>query len=297
LGVITLRVAAAALLATVVTPVMTPASAATPSVRTAYWWQPEPVSGLIPAPGVPAAGLYVASSPAGTQAMSALSITTPISSGLVQLTLQVSQRQVLNPPAISAYAATSSWQPGGPQPWASRPRYAHALARGDYNPAQTRMSLRVPAFALAHGIVLVPSAVKGATIGPTFAISFQRPVAASVRASSSPTPNPGRHSSSPRPSRSNRPSAHPASSKPTPTHTPHHPRSASPHPRHTAKPGSPIPSHSPGRTPGPTPTTRTAAPSGSGHEGLVIGIAAAAAAVIAAGAALTVLRRRGAPPG
>ena len=67
---------AAALLLAVAVPGAASADAPPPSsVRTAYWWVPEPVTGLIPAPGVPADGLYVASSPGGTQAMSALSLT------------------------------------------------------------------------------------------------------------------------------------------------------------------------------------------------------------------------------
>ena len=284
---------AAALLLAVAVPGAASADAPPPSsVRTAYWWVPEPVTGLIPAPGVPADGLYVASSPGGTQAMSALSLTGPIRSGVVKLTLRVAQRQVINPPAITAYAVTSSWQAGGPQPWSSRPRYGTALADGVYDAEQTHMSMRLPAVALSRGIVLVPSTTEGASLSPTFAMSFQPPIATAVRPSTAPTSRAG-HRHTPSPSGSPERSHSPGSSTPTSSPTRHNRPSATPRPRHTAQPATPTP---PPSFSSPAPTS-VAVTDSTGPSGLMVGVVLAAVLIAAVGLTMSWrLLRRPPPP-
>ncbi|HEX3708055.1 MAG TPA: hypothetical protein VHV76_15620 [Mycobacteriales bacterium] len=261
------------------------------SVRDAYWWQPEPVTGLIPAPGVPAGGLYVASSPSGTQALSALSITTPIRSGFVRLLLQVAQRQVINPPDIEAYPATSSWQSGGPQPWSSRPRYdgSAPLGHGVYDAAQTRMSLIVPAAALAKGIELLPAPTPGTTLEPTFAISFRSPLVTAVSLPSRPTPT-ASDSSQSTPSNSASPAHQPGSTTPTPTHSPHRHHRPSPtaRPHHTAIPGTP-------RPPPATATPAVSLPARSADHftrNVVIALAIVTVLIAAVGTSIAWRRRR-----
>lgn len=265
------------------------------SARDAYWWQPEPVTGLIPAPGVPADGLYVASSPSGTQAVSGVSITTPIRSGIVRLTLRVAQREVVNPPNIEAYPSASHWQTGGPQPWSSRPRYEGSapLGQGIYNTAQTRMWLTVPAVALANGIELVPAPTPGAKLAPTFAISFQPPLATAVSLPSAstpaPTPKPRASHTSPSTSSSSASRSHqPRSTTQTPTHS---------RDRHHASPSTRLPNTVHPAAPGATPSSSAPAAAlparAVDHDtrNAVLGAVIVAALIAAAGASVSWRRR------
>lgn len=225
-----------------------PAAAAVSST-TAYWWMPEPVTGLIRVPGVPPGGMYVASSPSGPQAISALRTADGLVGGVVQVTLRVAQRQVVNAPSIAAYHVTSSWQPGGPQAWSSKPGYdgTKPIALGRFDMAQTTMTLDLPSDALSSGIALVPAPTPGASVSATFAIAFAAPTAADVRLFPGPTTRPTRsvlptHSPGHSPSTSPRATRHRGDASPSPSaRTTHAHRTHSPSARPTRPPPRPNP--------------------------------------------------------
>ena len=225
----------------------------------AYWWQPEPVSGLFPVPGVPSNGLYVASSPTGPQAESAVRFSVANPTAYVQLTLHVSMQERVGTPAVIAYPATSHWQTGGPQPWSARPSYrARAKpVRGNFGHNGSLMTLTFPAHEAATGIVLLPDP-KGSS--KTFTIAFAPPHSADieVRATATHTPSP---------SSSQTPSHHPTPGK---THHSATPSSRPTHPHKTKSPStSPSATSSPTTGTSPTPTgsaTTPGAPSTQAHS-------------------------------
>jgi hypothetical protein len=292
----TLICCAVALSGAALAPAATAATAK--ATQAGYWWEPEPVTGLIPVPGVPAGGLYVASSPSGTLAMSALRISSG-DEGNVQLTFRVAQRQQVNPPAVTAYAATSDWASGGPQAWSARPKYADKpLANGSYDADRTEMSLTVPADVLTNGIVLLPTATRGATLAPTFAISFAPPTARTVGTRPTPTARPSRGQSptatprgsptqtrgpgSPTPSQLRHGTTATPSASGRPTHRRHHP----PTTVATPNPSSPPPS-----------VVTISGPSAShGVRDAAITVAVIVAVLVAVGGVALSRRRRSAPP-
>lgn len=213
--------------------------------QTGYWWLPEPVSGLIPVPGVPANGMYVASSPSGPQAESALRMSVVDQTAYVRVTLHVSMQERVGTPAVVGYPASSKWQTGGPQPWSGRPSYRASAkpAKGVFGPRHATMTITIPATEATTGVVLVPDphAASG-----TFSVAFAPPSTADI--SVMPTP---------------RPSAHPTHSQAPPSHRPT--KRATPSStatgRHTSASGRP--SHSPAATKPPRTTSPSATPSGS----------------------------------
>lgn len=225
--------------------------AAPPSAPQAgYWWLPEPVSGLIPVPGVPSNGLYVASSPSGPQAESAVRLPVTNESAYVLLTLNVSNQERVGTPAVVGYPATSKWQTGGPQPWSARPSYRASAtpAKGVFSDNGTKMTIAFPAQEAATGVVLVPDP-RGAS--STFSVSFAPPASDAIRMS--PTPHPSvaatRHHVPPSPGPTHRGSP---SSSPTTRHHPSRSTTAAPttpaSPR-SSKPPSATPSHAASPTP------------------------------------------------
>lgn len=293
------RAAAAALgLAAPLLIVTAGAAAAAPAGPEAgYWWQPEPVSGLIPVPGVPSDGLYVASSPTGPQAESAVRIGVPAATSYVRLTLHVSPQERVGRATVIAYPATSRWQTGGPQAWSARPSYRASATpvRGVFIQNGNAMTLTFPAHEAASGLVLVPDPNPP---NRTFTIAFSPPRAADVTFRSAPTRSP---------------SAAPSHGSPShrPTHTPRvrHP-SALPSARHTRQSHSPEPSTVPSkhrhhrRSPSPMPTpTPTASPapgaaSASGHAGrdALLGASCAVAALLVGFALYRAGAARRSPP-
>jgi hypothetical protein len=258
-------------------------AAPTSEPEAAYWWAPEPVSGLIPVPGVPSNGLYVASSPTGPQAESAVRIRVPQSTGFVRLRLHVSLQERVGRPALVAYPATSHWQTGGPQPWSARPSYRASAkpTKGVFSDHGEIMTLTIPAHYAATGVVLLPDP----SVSGTFTIAFTPPHAADVHAAATRTPTPSSSAS--------------ATHRPTPTKSHHSatPSSSPSHPRKTHKP-----SKSPKPTPKPTTkanpsASASASPvapstsSDSGHGGLIAALVAAGA-LAATGAGVGVFARR-----
>lgn len=271
-------------------------AAATDAAQAAYWWQLEPVTGLIPVPGVPSTGMYVASSLSGPEAISTLRIDNGLGNSEVRLTLHVTQRQIVNAPAIAAYPVTSSWQTGGPQVWSSRPAYDSAarLARGQFDSGRTTMSLLLSADALSRGIALVPATASGSSIGATFAIVFAAPTTRDIRPvggepaqpSHSPTSSPSR---SPTHSPSRSPSTSPSATHHA-THRPGHRGTPSPSASATHHRGSAsaTPTSPPSSSP---PTSRAAARSSHGARDAAIVLIVIAAIAIAIGVTIAARRR------
>ncbi len=257
-------------------------SAGTP--EGAYWWQPEPVTGLIPVPGVPSNGLYVASAPNGPQAESAVRFTVANPSGVVRLTLHVSKQEQVRKPGVLGYPATSHWTTGGPQPWSARPSYrARAKpARGQFDAALTTMTITFPAAEAAKGIVLVPGGSPTAGQSPTFSVSFAAPTAADITVDAPPSPtaapstqhpptpshhpNPGGGATSSRPGRT----THPPTRQTRPTHGTVPP------------PGTTSPSHSPSASAPAASPTHTEASSLADPDGATKDVIIAGGAIVAA---------------
>ncbi|HVT65854.1 MAG TPA: hypothetical protein VHD81_11920 [Mycobacteriales bacterium] len=240
----------------------------------AYWWQPEPVSGLIPVPGVPSNGLYVAASPTGPQAESALRFSVADPTSFVRITLHVSNQERVGKPAVVAYPATRHWQTGGPQPWSARPSYRSSAkpVGGVFSRHGEVMTLTFPAHEAASGIVLLPNP----NVSNSFTIAFAPPRSADVTVRATPTNAPSASSSAS------------SSHRPTP-HRSHHTSSPSSHPTHPHKTRKPSKSAHPTRPPttaSPTPTgTPTpalpAGTSGSSHGAqIAVIIAVPSAAVV-----------------
>lgn len=225
------------------------------SPQAGYWWVPEPVSGLIPVPGVPADGVYVASSPSGPQAESAIRFPVVDQIAYISLTLKVSNQERVGTPAVVGYPATSGWQTGGPQPWSARPSYRATTtpAKGAFSDGGTKMTIVFPAEEAQQGIVLVPDPNATST---TFSVAFAPPTSADVRMV--PTPHPSVDATHGRVGPSHHPTAgttkHPTAAADSPTS---HPIS---YPRTTKTP-SPRSSQPPRSTPGslsPTPSAQSA---------------------------------------
>lgn len=184
-----------------------PAAASSGTPEAAYWWQPEPVAGLIPVPGVPSNGLFVSSAASGPQAESAVRFAVADPSTRVRLTLHISSQERVGTPAVVGYPATSDWSTGGPQAWSARPSYrSHAKpAKGVFHTsgANPTMTITFPAAEAPTGIVLVPAHAAVGGNAPTFSVAFAPPAAADVAVlgSSSPSSTP----SGQRPSASNQP--------------------------------------------------------------------------------------------
>jgi hypothetical protein len=244
---------AATAIGCVVTAGFAAAAAPSPEPAAAYRWQPEPVSGLIPVPGVPPNGLYVASSPTGPQAEAALRFSVPDPTSFVRITLHVSNQERVGRPAVVAYPATSHWQPGGPQPWSARPSYRTGAkpTKGIFSDHGELMTLTFPAREAATGIVLLPDPDAS---NSAFTIAFAPPHSTDITVRTTATQTPSASSSA---SPSHRPSPHKThhsagpSSRPThphktrkpskPPHPTRTPSKASPSPSGTASPASPTP--------------------------------------------------------
>jgi hypothetical protein len=232
-------------------------AASTSPPEAAYWWQPEPVTGLIPVPGVPPNGLYVASAPSGPQAESAVRFNVADPTGEVRLVLHVSKQEQVKRPGILGYPATSHWSTGGPQPWSARPSYrstAHP-ARGIFNAALTIMIITFPAAEAAKGIVLVPAGAKSGGQSPTFTISFAPPSSNDVLVAGEPSPSAGPSSNNPSSSSSS------SSHRPSPTNSQTRsggPKSHRPTPQTLPAKGSVPPTGTAGSTPATSTPTGTA---------------------------------------
>lgn len=276
-------------------PALAGAATTTFAPQAGFWWVAEPITGLIPVPGVPAGGLYVASAPTGAQAEAAVRIPLPAGSKSVRLTLHVSALSKLNPPAVVGYPATADWPTGGPQPWSARPAYRAGAAPvvGAFSADDKTMTIEFPASDATAGIVLVPAVTS--MVAPTFTVAFAAPTARDVTVLDTVRPSfPVPVGGSPRA----RPPSTPA---PSPRRTPS--PAASRQPRHTSSPApSATPSASPSAHPrhaSSTPPARaqsvaaesSRAASGDGTRNVVIAIGAAV--VVAAGAALMWRRRTG----
>lgn len=228
-------------------------AAATTTVppQSGFWWLPEPIAGLIPVPGVPPGGLYIASAPTGAQAESAIRIPLAAGADRVTLTLQVSALTKINAPSVVGYPSTGDWPTGGPQPWSARPAYRtiSTPAVGVFDAGDKTMTISFPASEATAGIVLVPGST--GQIAPTFTISFSPPTAADIAvsgnaATSTPSPsnNPQTHRPTHSPAASHRPTA---SSSPSPSASAPSHRTPSPRPRPSTStqtrghPGSPTP--------------------------------------------------------
>lgn len=256
--------------------------------QSAFWWIAEPIAGLIPVPGVPAGGLYIAAAPTGAQAESAVRIPLTAGAESVRLTLRVSALTRINAPYVVGYPATGDWPTGGPQPWSARPEYRTSAkpAVGVFDAGNKTMTITFPASEATAGIVLVPGSDQ--MLDPTFTVSFDPVTAAditvldSVRPTSpSPVSAPPTHRPTHSPVASHRPSpaASPrASASSSPSHSPSH------HPK-------PTKSHPSGSSP-PSPTAPlTASASSSSHTTRDI-VIAIGIVLVAAAASLLIWRRR-----
>ncbi|HEX3900901.1 MAG TPA: hypothetical protein VHW74_17245 [Mycobacteriales bacterium] len=276
------------------------ASAAPAAIpQSGFWWLPEPIAGLIPVPGVPPGGLYIASAPTGAQAESAIRIPLAAGADRVTLTLQVSALTKLNNPSVVGYPSTGDWPTGGPQPWSARPAYrtTSTPAVGVFDAGDKKMTISFPASEATAGIVLVPGST--GQVAPTFTVSFAPPTAADISVSdtapsTSPRPTTGiqTHRPTHSPVATNRPSASPspsasasASASESASSSPHRTPSHRPRPTST---GAPRPISSIALAP----TTRATAPdSTSGHGTRDVAIAIGIV-LVAAGASLLVWRRQ-----
>ena len=226
-----------------------------------YWWKPEPVSGLIPVPGVPPNGLYIASSPTGPQAFSAIRFDVADKTAMVRLTLHVSPQEQVGRAAVIAYPATGNWQTSGPQAWSARPSYRTTTKpiTGVFQ-GRELMTLTFPAREAASGIVLLPDPNAP---NKTFTVAFTPPHAADVSIRSTATSPPSTPSSA-RPSHHPKPTktAHSASPSARPTHS-HKTHKSSTSPSAAARPTT-----APSPTTGPStssPPVSATAESDQGH--------------------------------
>mgnify|MGYP001551728876 CR=1 FL=1 len=288
-----LRVIGATAVAVLVVPLATVSASAAPAgtPQAGYWWLPEPVAGLIPVPGVPSDGLYVACAPTGAQAESAIRFPVAVTDEDVELTLHVSAFTRFSKPEVVAYPATTQWQTGGPQPWSARPGYRTSgqTAVGEFDPAGNTMTIEFPASLAATGIVLAPATFKQPL--PTFTISFAPPTAADITVTHDvrPTSSPPTH----RPPPSHRPSVSPAA-----TDRPSSPSSPTRHPGpHPPATHSTMPTQSGPATSSARPPSASASPTAvatpqagdSARNAAIIGIAVVA---LLAGAGLILRGRR-----
>jgi hypothetical protein len=269
--------------------------------QSAFWWIAEPIAGLIPVPGVPAGGLYIAAAPTGAQAESAIRIPLTASADSVRLTLQVSALTKITAPYVVGYPATGDWPIGGPQPWSARPEYRTSAnpAVGVFDAGNKTMTITFPASEATAGVVLVPGSDQ--MLDPTFTVSFDPVTAADITVlhsvkptSPAPVTAPPSHRPTHSPVASHRPSptASPrASAATSPSQSPrHHPTPTKSLPSSSSPPSSSLPRSSP-----PSQTARPiASASSSGHSTRDIAIAVGVV-LVAAAASLLIWRRR--PPG
>jgi hypothetical protein len=179
-----------------------PAGAATAvsGLASNYWWEAETATTQLPAPPeVPAGGLWVSSTPAGPQSVSAVRFVLAPGYSAPVLTLKVASAQPAASVAVVACEATSSWKAGpGPSDWSGRP--TSDCSRGSV-PGVLGSAAAAMTFALApllsHGsvdVVLQPAPPAPGGASPTFDATFE-PVSPGEVAATAPAPAPSTGSS------------------------------------------------------------------------------------------------------
>jgi hypothetical protein len=161
------------------------------AVSSGYWWEAESGVAAAPAPpNVPDGGLYVASSPSGPTAVSAVTFTLAADEGNPQLVLKVHSLDKGDTFAVDAYPTTSTWKAGSAQPWSNRPVPAakaapvHGVVSADATTVTFALTDVTPGS--SADIVIVPGAPAPVAAGapvppaPTFDASFEPVTATSV---------------------------------------------------------------------------------------------------------------------
>lgn len=158
-----------------------PARADTP-VDSAYWWIGQQTGAEPAPPQVPAGGLYVAGSPAGATAVSAVRLV--LNPGLTATALTLVSAQTISSLAVDASVTTASWKAGDNQSWAGRPAAGAPLVHGVLQPdgKTLRFDLSAARCISVCSLVLTPGA------GATFDAAFDKVTSSTFTVATAPGP-------------------------------------------------------------------------------------------------------------